>query len=163
MKLTYRRLAVAHFVLAAVLFGACLTFACEPYPEPTLQPETCRAPGQVRLAVDPDGGACVFGRLYTAGFLRVFYGFPGVRTDAVAGTTVYEDPSIVQDAGAFGLTHCDSHVVLLASVPTALVHELVHVAEGCPYASLPDGGIDQHIGWDERGVYAAIYDAENLF
>jgi len=42
----------------------------------------------------------------------------------------------------------------------AISHELIHAIQKCEWTQLPDGGIDQHYQWRERGYLEAIANAQ---
>jgi hypothetical protein len=140
------------------------------YPEVTsMQLERGCEQDDVLFSMPKDAGECPMAQKRVVEFRRVFQYEPGFNIERTRNHSVYIAEN--SDGGAFysefwkmdvgGLTNCIAKQTELATYDYGLVHELAHAAEGCPCVTMPDAGYNCHIGWNTRGVYRAIDEAQD--
>jgi hypothetical protein len=162
MSVTFRRLALAHFVLAALLF-ACGHY---PPPQPPPPPPFCSIYGAV--IVTEDRGVCVFAQRDIANAVAVLEPLGFDRAN-LAGFVVELHPET--DGTSFvltdritglrrhvgGRTDCTQKRIQLARWSHGLPHEVGHAMEGCERNPNADTECHkQHPYWPQRGVCEAL-------
>lgn len=170
MKLTNARVLLVDLFALAVLLLCFWLIACDPWPEAQPEAPKCEEYG-VTIEAAPGSGACVFARMRVARFVEVFRNKPGFDVERIRGYVVRVRPG---DGGAFesaacscmaeGQTACGMGVIELSSPWLhRIAHELAHAAEDCAEDAAAENVLARmHPHWDERGVYADIFEAENV-